>query len=282
MKYILKAPLGAAVALVLVTPAMAQESSGSSEDGNWTGLYAGGSIGLGRADDKKSERLIFDTDGDGDFDDAVTSGGSDIFTGYCSGRSRTGDAADGCIKDRTGTDWAGHVGYDMQFGNIVAGVVAEGGIADITDSATGFTSEPGDYTLTRRLKENAALRARLGYSMGNTLFYLTGGGAYGKINNRFSSSNAANAFADSGDSDAWGWTAGAGVEQKVADNFSVGLLYKYTSLDPDDYSVAVSQGTAPATGPFTNPATTSGQTLISRSNDDFNYHTAKITASYRF
>lgn len=281
MKYIIKAPLGAMVALALSTPVLAQDGAGSGER-NWTGPYVGGSIGLGRVDNKRNEQLTFDTDGDGNSDDAVTTGGTDTFTGYCGGRSRSGSAADGCIKDRTGTDWAGHVGYDMQFGNIVAGVVAEGGVADVTDSVTGFTSEPGDYTLSRRLKENAALRARLGYAAGNTLFYLTGGGAYGKINNRFATSNSANAFSDNGDGDAWGWTAGAGVEQKISDNFSVGLLYKYTSLNPDDYEVTVAQGTAPATGPFTNPATTNGQTLISRSNDDFNYHAAKISASYRF
>lgn len=280
MKNLMKVPFGAMVALVLVTPVMAQDDTGET---NWAGPYVGGSIGLGRADGKSGENLRFDTDGDGEFDDTVTSGGTDIFTSYCGGRAASGTEADGCAGDRTGTDWAGHAGYDMQFGNIVAGVVAEGGMADITDSVTGFTSEPADYTLTRRLKENAALRARLGFAMGNTLFYATGGGAYGKINNRFGSRfNAGNAFADNGDDNAWGWTAGAGAEQKVSDNFSVGLLYKYTSLNPDDYNVTVTQGTTPATGPFTNPTTTSGQTVIGRSNDDFNYHSAKLTASLRF
>jgi outer membrane immunogenic protein len=294
MKKLINVPIGAAMALVLAGPAMAQDTSagdtsagdtsGSDSGGrNWTGPYVGGSIGLGRSDHKSGETLRFDTDGDGNFDNNVTSGGTDIFTGYCSGRAASGVAADGCAKDRTGTDWAGHVGYDMQFGSIVAGLVAEGGIADISDSVTGFTGEPADYTLSRRLKENAALRARLGYAFGDTLLYATGGGAYGKINNRFNSRfNTSNAFADTGDGDAWGWTAGGGVEQRIADNFSIGLLYKYTSLNPDDYNVAVTQGTAPATGPFTNPATTSGQTLIERGSDKFNYHTGKVTASLRF
>lgn len=285
MKKLVNVPIGAALALVLSGPVMAQDTAGADAGtgGDWTGPYVGGSIGLGRSDHKSGETLRFDTDGDGTFDDTVTSGGTDIFTGYCSGRAASGVAADGCAKDRTGTDWAGHVGYDMQFGSIVAGLVAEGGIADISDSVTGFTSEPADYTLTRRLRENAALRARLGYAFGDTLLYATGGGAYGKIDNRFNSrSNTSNAFADTGDSDAWGWVAGGGVEQRIADNFSVGLLYKYTALNPEDYNVAVTQGTAPATGPFTNPTTTSGQTLIERGSDKFNYHTAKVTASLRF
>lgn len=276
MKNLMKVPIGAMVALVLASPALAQDDAGEK---NWTGPYAGGSIGLARPDDKGGEHLRFDTDGDGDFDDSVTSGGTDIFTGYCGGRAASGDAADGCVNDRTGTDWAGHVGYDMQFGNIVAGVVAEGGMADVTDNVAGFTNEPADYRLTRRLKENAALRARAGYAMGNTLLYATGGGAFGKIDNSFSTSNTANAFSSSGNSDAWGWTAGGGVEQKVSDNFAIGLLYKYTSLDPKAHDVAVTQGTAPADGPFT---AASGQTLIERSNDKFNYHSAKVTASYRF
>lgn len=279
MKNLKKVPLGAMVAVAFGTPAIAQDT----DVANWTGPYVGGSIGLARTDGKSGETLRFDTDGDGELDDVVTTGGADIFTGYCGGRASSGVAADGCAGDRTGTDWAGHVGYDMQFGNIVAGIVAEGGMADVNDSVTGFTNEPADYTLTRRLRENAALRARVGFAMNNTLIYATGGGAYGKIKNRFGSRfNTTNAFDGASKDDAWGWTAGAGIEQKISDNFSVGLLYRYTSLDPDNNNVVVTQGSAPATGPFTNPATTSGQTVIGRSNDDFNYHSAKLTASLRF
>lgn len=279
MKNLMKVPFGAMVAVAFGTPAMAQDTGVAT----WTGPYVGGSIGLARVDGKSGETLRFDTDGDGEFDDVVTSGGTDIFTGYCGGRARSGAAADECVGDRTGTDWAGHVGFDMQFGSIVAGVVAEGGMADVDDSVTGFTNEPADYTLTRRLRENAAVRARVGFAMQNTLIYATGGGAYGKIKNRFGSRfNTTNAFDGTSKDDAWGWTAGAGIEQKIGDNFSVGLLYRYTSLDPDNSEVVVTQGTAPATGPFTNPTTTSGQTVIGRSNDNFNYHSARLTASLRF
>lgn len=279
MKNLMKAPLGAMVALVLVTPAMAQDVAGER---NWTGPYVGGSIGLGWPDDKSDETLVFDTNGDGEFDDVVTSGGTDIFTGYCDGRARSGAAADGCVNDRTGTDWAVHAGYDMQFGTLVAGLVLEGGVADISDNVTGFTNEPGHYTLRARLKENAALRARVGYTAGNTLFYVTGGGAYGNIKHRLRTSNTANAFTGNSENDAWGWTAGAGIEHLVSDNFSVGLLYKYTSLDPKDFEVTVTEGTASPTGPFTDPATTSGQTVIARSSDKFKYHSARVTASFRF
>lgn len=287
MKYLLKAPLGAMAALALTTPAWAQGGEGPADDGapgGWSGLYAGGSIGLGWKDDDRKEHLRFDTNGDGVYDDSVVDGGgNDIFTGYCPGRAASGNPADGCTGDRVGTTWAGHVGYDRQFGNIVAGLVAEGGLADIRDSVTGFTSEPADYTLTRRLRQNAQVRARVGYALGNTLLYATGGGAYGRIRNSFNSNlNTANAFAGSGDSDAWGYTVGGGIEQKIARNFSVGLLYKYTSLNPDNYHVTVGQGSAAADGPFTNPATTSSQTAIERSHDRFNYHSAMVTASYRF
>ena len=279
MKNLMKVPLGTMVAVALGTPAMAQDTGVA----DWTGPYVGGSIGLARVDGKSGETLLFDTDGDGEFDDVVTTGGTDIFTDYCGGRARSGAGADGCIGDRTGTDWAGHVGFDMQFGSIVAGIVAEGGMAHVEDSITGFTNEPSDYTLTRRLKENAAVRARVGFAMQNTLIYATGGGAYGKIKNRFGSRfNTTNAFDGTSKDDAWGWTAGAGIEQKISDNFSVGLLYRYTALDADNNEVIVTQGTAPVTGPFTNPITTSGQTVIGRSNNDFNYHSAKLTASLRF
>lgn len=285
MKFTTLAPLGATLALVLAAPAFAQDDSGKVD---WTGPYVGGSLGYSWQPSDKNEQIGFDTDGDGDFDDTVLVGGptgTDAFTpGFCGGAANSNAAADGCSKDKDGTSWAVHAGYDKQFGNIVAGVVLEGGKTYIRDSVTAFSTTPASYTMTRSLKYNAALRARLGYTTdGGTLVYATGGGAYGKVQNRFTTTNGLNDFSEQRNrkDDAWGWTAGGGVEQKVSNNFSVGVLYKYTRLDADGYRVTANQGTALSTNPFVNPTTTSGSTDFERDNK-FDNHAVMATASFRF
>jgi outer membrane immunogenic protein len=139
--------------------------------------------------------------------------------------------------------------------------------------------------LTRKLDWDGAARLRGGVAFGTgTLIYGTGGVAYGKIKNSFSTTNSFNSFTESNRSDTdWGWTAGGGIEQKVAKNFSIGVLYKYTRFSSNDYVVNAGQGTPPsATNPFVNPATTSGSTDITRTSGRFDNQSVRATASFRF
>ena len=66
----------------------------------------------------------------------------------------------------------------------------------------------------------------------------------------------------------------------MSDNFSLGFEYLRTSLDDDEYVVDVGPGTAPATNPFllVDPA----GTLMTRSEDKFEYDTYSVTASWRW
>jgi outer membrane immunogenic protein len=63
------APIGATLALALATPAMAQQDSGKVD---WTGPYVGGSFGYNWSKGDGGEHLRFDTDGDGNYDNVVT------------------------------------------------------------------------------------------------------------------------------------------------------------------------------------------------------------------
>ncbi len=157
--------------------------------------------------------------------------------------------------------------------------MGEYGRSSITDSVTGFTTTPASYTFTRRLRDNASLRARAGFALGQTLVYGTGGIAYGKIRNSFTTSNRVNTFTNTGNDSAYGYRVGGGIEQKVAPNFSIGAQYLYTSLKDEDFTVRA-QGPAPATNAFirTNPAGTDFQ----RSGDRFNSHNVSVVASLRF
>lgn len=284
-KHLSKFAILLAASTAATAPAFAQD--GNSED--WTGFYVGGGLGYGTVDGNNDETLVFDTDRDGDFGDTIAgtpAGTGNAFgPGFCGGESNVNTPATGCGNDDDGTVWSVHAGYDQQFGNMVVGGVVEGGKADVTDFATGFSGTPRSYTFVREIDWNAAARLRAGLSLGSTLLYGTGGLAYANIDNSFTTTNGFNTFTDvkDADEDAWGYTVGGGVDQKVSDNFSVGLLYKYTNYGESDYTVNAGRNSTPgaADNPFTFPTTTAGSTDIRRT-EDFDMHTVQVTTSFRF
>ena len=253
-----------------------------AQDTDWTGPYFGGRLGYTSQGEDKDETILFDTDLNGEFGDTVnTAAGVNAFPrGFCGGAA--GGVNTTRCSDRDGTEWAVHAGYDYQFGgSLVAGVVAEYGRSTIVDSVTAFSSTPAFYTFTRRLRDNASVRARAGFAIGDSLIYGTGGVAYGKIRNSFTTSNRVNTFTESsGDEDAWGYRAGGGVEHRFAPNFSLGGQYLYTSLKDDDFTVRTGGINIPVSNPFIlrNP----NGTDFRRSGDRFNSHNFSVVASFRF
>lgn len=274
------APIGATLALVLAAPAMAQDGGGPVD---WTGPYVGGSFGYNFQKGDGEEHIRFDTDGDGDFDDVVTTtGGANAFSpGTCGGAALGRTPASGCKDDKDAIGWMGHVGYDRQFGSIVVGVVAEAGRAYVDDKVTEFSTTPAFYTMRRSIDWNGNLRARLGYTTpGGIMPYITGGLAYAKVKNGFTTSNGANSFTQvNRKEDGWGWTMGGGVEAKVSDNFSIGARYLWTRYNVGDYRVDVGAGSAPPTNPFL--ITPSGGTSMNRG-DKFETQSVMVTTSFRF
>ena len=273
------APLGAALAFALATPALAQETNGV----DWTGPYVGGSFGYTFQKKDGGEHLRFDANGDGNYNDTIrtTTGANAFSPGTCGGGARGATPAQGCAGDKDAIAWMGHVGYDRQFGSIVAGVVAEAGQAYVDDKVTEYSTTPAFYTMRRRIDLNANLRARLGYTTpGGVMPYITGGVSYAKVKNNFSTNNAANSFTEFNRSeDAWGWNMGGGVEAKVSQNFSIGARYLWTRYNVGDYRVDVGAGSAPATNPFR--ITPSGGASINRG-DKFDTQSVMITSSFRF
>jgi len=71
---------------------------------------------------------------------------------------------------------------------------------------------------------------------------------------------------------------GGGVEHKITNDVSLGLEYLYTRLDDDNYAVRAAGG--PAGGPFT--STNGSGTDFQRTSDEFNIHSVRFTAAYRF
>jgi len=280
IRHLLGAGIGALAFAVAATPAAAQDNYGANE---FDGFYVGGSVGYTMRDSKSGEVVEFDTNLDGNFNDTVrTTAGADAFSfGFCNGAAAGSTRAAGCDRDRDDIEYYARAGFDKQFGRLVVGVVGEFGKTEMTDSITAFSTTPANYVFTRELDWNAALRARAGLAADRTLFYATGGGAYGKIDRSFSSTNTANSFTFQDDSDhVWGWQAGGGIEQKLGNNFSVGLEYLYSRYDDDDRTIRVGPGTAPATNPFL--LVNANGTDFRRGDNRFDFHSVRATAAFRF
>lgn len=275
----IKAPLmlAAASLSLIATPAFAQ-----SDEEHWEGPYIGGSIGLAAQNNDRNENVQFDTNRDGNFDNNVnTVAGANAFSpGFCGGAANGRTPIEGCRGDKDGLEYNVRAGYDVQQGNIVYGFLLEGGKNEARDSVTAYSTTPAFYTFTREIDYSLGARARVGYAARGALFYATGGVAYAKIDNSFSTSNAANSFTDNGGTKSWGYSYGGGAEVKVAKNFSLGLEYLYTNYVDDDYRVSVGPGTAPATNPFL--LANAAGTDMRRGDSDFDMHNIRLIAAFRF
>ena len=90
------------ITTALLTGAAALAPSALAQTADWTGLYVGVQAGLAK-ELGKTERVAFDTNRAGNFNDTVfTAGGANAFSpGFCNGSARGATEAAGC---RAGQD----------------------------------------------------------------------------------------------------------------------------------------------------------------------------------
>ena len=239
-------PILAAAALLAATPAGAADlynNSGSTKDPVipassvvWTGLYGGANIGYGWAG-SRSDLGITHYNQDGTID--KSGGGTVSFP-----------TVDGVIG-------GGQVGYDLQKGNFVGGVVAsfEGSaIGGSRSKASPTTNDNGSITTeTGSLSQNidwyGTAGVRGGFAFSSFLVYGTGGFAFGNVSNKLNHSVAtvdANGVAvtdpTASYSEGWksegvrtGYFVGGGVSYK-AGNWDVFSEYNYVDLG--SYSIS--------------------------------------------
>ncbi|HXG99306.1 MAG TPA: outer membrane beta-barrel protein [Sphingomicrobium sp.] len=268
--------LAAVATVALAAPAAAQTVD------NWTGFYVGGRVGLAVTPLNAKERVLFDTNGDGNFGDTVTfvNGANAFSPGFCNGDPRSSIANEGCESDNDGINFGVHAGADYQFGQIVVGGLVEYNRAKVESSVTGFTTTPANYYLSREMRGTIGARARIGVDIQGVLPYVTAGVVRAKVRSEFETTNLPNAFATrESNGRRNGYRFGGGFEQRFGP-LSIGALYLKTSVKDDDFRVDVTRGTGPATNPFVriNPA----GTQFRRSDKRFDVHTADVTLSYRF
>ncbi|GGA40948.1 outer membrane protein [Sphingomonas psychrolutea] len=269
----------ALAAAMFMTPALAQSTD---DDRPFQGLYVGASGGYDFQGNDPGESVSFDRNLDGTFGDTVlTTANANAFSpGFCDGRAQGTAPSASCENDRSRLSYNARVGYDLQLNHVVIGAVIEGGRSNISDFVSAFSTTPASYTFTTKMDFNASARGRLGYAFDKTLFYGTGGLAYAKLDQRFETSNTANSFAGRGKRDAWGYTAGGGVEQKIAKNISFTAEYIYNDVKADRYIVRAGPGTAPATNPFL-LGNASG-TDLTRGDRRFRWHSIRAGLNFRF
>ncbi|WP_198018874.1 outer membrane beta-barrel protein [Azorhizobium doebereinerae] len=185
-------PEAAAPGRIAKAPAPAQAQA------NWTALYAGATLGAGKAHTTYQSPFATPVSGD-----AVDLGGALA---------------------------GGQVGADYQMGHLVLGAEAAGAWAHLTGTDTCFSTAPAGensgFNCGSRVSALGSLTGRLGYAADRVLLYARGGFAW----NRQSDSLNTVAFdggilADSGSNT--GWTLGGGIEYALLPNLSVGLEYKH-------------------------------------------------------
>lgn len=268
-------------ATVLAVPSVA---FAQDDERYFDGPYVSASVGTESPVDRRSDGFIFDTDGDGEFDDTVRTfeGEASFSPGFCSGAATSTTRT--CRKNRSDAGYAVRAGYDRRLGNgpVVAGILVEGARLNVEEITSGYTIAPEFYTISREVDWAVTGRARIGLAPGDGrgLFYLTGGAGFARIRSSFGTSNAINVFTPSnGKGWEFGWQAGGGAEIMLTRNLGIGLEYLHSSYDGKDYRVRATQGIAADDNPFLLAA---GRTDFRLSNERMEFHAFRATASLRF
>jgi outer membrane immunogenic protein len=137
--------------------------------------------------------------------------------------------------NKTGGTFGGVAGYNWQHGTFVYGV--EGDWNWVGAKVTNDVA-PDPINFNQGLSSSfdvewlATVRGRAGLAVDATLLYVTGGLAFGKVNNSFNFLNPDGtpflAFAQS--ETKVGWTAGVGVEHMFTPNWTVRAEFRYVDL----------------------------------------------------
>lgn len=143
---------------------------------NWAGWYLGGNVGSGTGRDRS-------------------------FLGA------PGGAGEEFSLNPDGINGGGQIGYNWQATNWVFGIETDIQASSQRDNKTVVNF--GGINYDHKLPWFGTVRGRLGYSVGSTLFYATGGYAYGGVKTRLTDLTGASVEFSNTQS---GWTAGAGIE----------------------------------------------------------------------
>ena len=191
---------------------------------NWAGFYLGGNFGSGTGRDRSS----------------LSVPAAAILETF----NLAPDGINGGVQ----------AGYNWQAANWVFGLEADIQGSTQKDNKTCILGcTPGlmaAYDAT--LPWFGTVRGRLGYSVGSTLFYATGGLAYGSIKTKINTTSFVGPVTQSFSHTNTGWTAGAGIETPftllglLGPNWTTKAEYLYVDLGStsDNFIIAATPATA--------------------------------------
>ncbi len=196
---------------------------------NWTGFYAGGTVGygMGTADSSNLDTLGF--------------------TNPLQVNTKLRGALLG-----------GTVGYNHQIGKFVVGAEADYSMANMKGSGvtdtTAFGFVPVSASVNSQLNTVGTLRGRLGYLFGEYdryLAYVTGGYAYGTGTVSGSTSIFGTPIANfSGSGSLKGWAWGGGIEAKITRDWSAKVEYLHIDLGSMDLTMPTFAGPVTVSNSF--------------------------------
>lgn len=163
----------------------------------------------------------------------------------------------------------GQVGYNMRSGNTVYGLEADIQLSEIGDKIGPVLAVPGGAVVTGKSDVNwfSTVRGRLGYAMGPTLLYATGGVAFAGIDYNVTAVAGGSTAVMKNDEIQVGWTAGAGVEHALDSRWSAKLEYMYVDFG----STSVTGPVVPAQRVITSVTT----------EESPNFHTVRAGLNYK-
>jgi outer membrane immunogenic protein len=197
---------------------------------SWTGFYAGLNAGA-----------VFGND-----DDVTTTGQALANVNNVNGGARPGTVG----LDRSGFTGGGQLGYNWQMGGIVAGIETDINYTDMSDSTQVTTTALNGVDSLRnnfnsRLDYLGTVRGRLGFvAYDRTLFYVTGGFAYGDVENSVALFGPAGQlqFAGRKSGVETGYVVGGGIEHALSSNWTLKGEYLYYDLGSQTVAANVVPG----------------------------------------
>jgi outer membrane immunogenic protein len=139
------------------------------------------------------------------------------------------------VATPSAVELGGYLGCDYQFASpVVVGIEGDaewanirGGSVDFPNTAIPALGVPAD-TYETQANFEASVCGRLGYAFQNWLFYATGGVAWARIKEIYTSPfvGLAETFTDT----RTGWTVGAGVEYAFTPNWVGRIEYRYSDF----------------------------------------------------
>jgi len=131
-------------------------------------------------------------------------------------------------------------GFNVQNGPLVLGLEGDTSFVSKSGSAAAF---PPNAAFSNEIREQwlSTFRGRIGYTQDNWLLYATAGGALASVENNLS--GPVGTLSDQ--QWHWGWTAGAGVEVKLNQDWTAKVEYLYVGLQDKSYFNPVPSAASP-------------------------------------